>query len=61
MTVDQQERENLYKQAQKLMAEEGGVIIPMFIHQVAALRKGCSGFVPHVNNQYLDFENIVCE
>ena len=61
VTVDQQERENLYKQAQQLMAEEGGVIIPMFIHQVAALRKGCSGFVPHVNNQYLDFENIACE
>ena len=34
------------------------MIIPMFIHQVAAMRKGCSGFVPHVNNQYLDFENI---
>jgi peptide/nickel transport system substrate-binding protein len=61
VTVDGEARADLYKQAQKLMAEEGGVIIPMFIHQVAALRKGCSGFVPHVNNQYLDFENLTCE
>ena len=61
VTVDADERADLYKQAQQLLAEEGGVIIPMFIHQVAALRKGCSGFVPHVNNQYLDFENIECE
>lgn len=61
VTVDADERAGLYKQAQQLLAEEGGVIIPMFIHQVGALRKGCSGFVPHVNNQYLDFENIECE
>lgn len=61
VTTDEAERLALYQQAQKLLAEEGGVIIPMFIHQVAALRKGCTGFVPHVNNQYLDFENIECQ
>lgn len=61
VTPDKAERTALYQQAQKLLAEEGGVIVPMFIHQVAALRKGCSGFVPHVNNQYLDFENIECQ
>lgn len=60
-TIDADARAGLYKHAQKLLAEEGGVIIPMFIHQVAAMRKGCSGFVPHVNNQYLDFENIECD
>ena len=60
VTADEGERTALYQQAQKLLAEEGGVIIPMFIHQVAALREGCTGFVPHVNNQYLDFENIEC-
>lgn len=60
VTADEGERTAFYQQAQKLLAEEGGVIIPMFIHQVAALRKGCTGFVPHVNNQYLDFENIEC-
>ena len=60
-TADNAERTKLYQQAQKLLAEEGGVIIPMFIYQVAAMRKGCSGFVPHVNNQYLDFENIECQ
>jgi peptide/nickel transport system substrate-binding protein len=61
VTVDNGERLELYKQAQKLLAEEGGLIIPMFIHQVSATRTGCSGFVPHVNNQYLDFENIECQ
>jgi peptide/nickel transport system substrate-binding protein len=60
-TADNTARADLYRNAQRLMAEEGGVIIPMFIHQVAAMRKGCSGFVPHVNNQYLDFENIECK
>jgi len=61
VTPDIAERTKLYQQAQELLAAEGGVIIPMFIHQVAAMRKGCSGFVPHVNNQYLDFENIECQ
>ena len=60
-TLDADERAGVYKQVQQLLAEEGGVIIPMFIHQVSAMRKGCSGFVPHVNNQYLDFENIQCD
>jgi len=61
VTADSDERAKIYQQTQKLLAEEGGVIIPMFIHQVAAMRTGCSGFVPHVNNQYLDFENIECQ
>ncbi|MFO1037914.1 MAG: ABC transporter substrate-binding protein [Geminicoccaceae bacterium] len=60
VTVDDQARTDLYKQAQKMLAEEGGVIIPMFIHQVLALREGCSGYTPHVQNFNLNFEDLHC-
>jgi peptide/nickel transport system substrate-binding protein len=56
-----EERIDLYKQAQKLLAEEGGVIIPMFVHQVLAIRKGCSGYEPHPQNFNLDFSTIECQ
>ena len=36
----------LHQEVGKLLAEEGGVIIPMFVHQVLALRKGCTGYTP---------------
>jgi peptide/nickel transport system substrate-binding protein len=55
-----EERIDYYKQAQKLLAEEGGVIIPMFVHQVLALRKGCTGYEPHPQNFNLDFSTIEC-
>jgi peptide/nickel transport system substrate-binding protein len=60
-TVDPQERNKLYQQASKMLAEEGGVIIPMFVHQVLALRKGCSGYEPRAQNFNLSFENLSCE
>ena len=44
-----------------MLAEEGGVIIPMFVHQVLALRKGCSGYAPRAQNFNLNFENLSCE
>lgn len=55
-----EERIDYYKQAQKMLAEEGGVIIPMFVHQVLAIRKGCSGYEPHPQNFNLDFSTIEC-
>src|SRR5579871_1554031 len=48
-TPDADARADLYKKAEKMLAEEGGVIIPMFVHQVVAVRKGCSGYVPHAS------------
>jgi peptide/nickel transport system substrate-binding protein len=60
-TIDEGERNALYQQAQQLLAEEGGVIIPMFVHQVLALRNGCSGYQPHVQNFNLNFESLTCE
>ena len=60
-TVDVAERNKVYQQAAKLLADEGGVIIPMFVHQVLALRKGCSGYEPRVQNFNLNFENLTCQ
>jgi peptide/nickel transport system substrate-binding protein len=59
-TVAEAERLKLYQQAGKPLAEEGGVIIPMFVHQVLALRKGCDGYTPHAQNFNLDFSPITC-
>jgi peptide/nickel transport system substrate-binding protein len=60
-TVEEAERVELYKQAGKMLAEEGGLILPMFVHQVLALRKGCSGYEPRAQNFNLNFENLACE
>lgn len=60
-TVDAAARMKLYQQAGQMLAEQGGVIIPMFIHQVVALRKGCTGYTPRVQNFNLKFNAIACE
>ena len=59
-TIDDTARAALYKRAQELLTEEGGVIIPMFVHQVLAIRKACSGYQPHAQNFNLDFSTITC-
>jgi peptide/nickel transport system substrate-binding protein len=60
-TVDTEERNKLYQEAGRMLAEEGGVIIPMFVHQVLALRKGCTGYEPRAQNFNLNFEDLSCE
>jgi peptide/nickel transport system substrate-binding protein len=60
-TIDDKERADFYNQAQRMLTEEGGVIIPMFVHQVLAIRLNCSGYVPHVQNFNLNFETLTCE
>ncbi len=60
-TVDEAERTKLYQQAGEMLAKEGGVILPMFVHQVLALRKGCSGYTPLAQNFNLNFEDLTCE
>ena len=59
-TVDKAERIKLHQQVGKLLADEGGVIIPMFVHQVLALRKGCTGYTPRAQNFNLNFEDLSC-
>ena len=60
-TVDEAARLDLYEQAGRMLAEEGGVILPMFVHQVLALREGCSGYTPRAQNFNLNFEDLTCE
>jgi peptide/nickel transport system substrate-binding protein len=60
-TVDAKAREDLYKQAQKLLAEEGGVIVPAFTSLVSALRKGCTGYEPHVDINRMRFADLTCQ
>jgi peptide/nickel transport system substrate-binding protein len=61
VTADEAARLELYRRAGRLLAEEGGVIIPMFVHQVIALRSGCTGYVPLAQNFNLNFETVTCE
>ena len=60
-TIDPDARRKLYQEAQKLLAEEGGVLIPMFANIVAATRKGCSGYTPASDHNRPDFSEIACE
>jgi peptide/nickel transport system substrate-binding protein len=61
MTLDNDARRKLYQEAQKMIAEQGGVIIPMFANIVAATRKGCSGYTPASDHNRPDFTEIACE
>jgi len=60
-TADPAERIKLYQQTGELLAKEGGEIIPMFVHQVLALRKGCTGYTPRAQNFNLKFQDISCQ
>lgn len=46
-TLDTEKRRDFYRQAQKLLAEQGGVIAPVFSTLVAAVRNNCEGYKPH--------------
>jgi peptide/nickel transport system substrate-binding protein len=59
-TPDPAERRAVYQEAQRLLAEEGGVIVPGFLPTVSALRKGCSGYVPNNNVNYQDYRDLTC-
>lgn len=59
-TVDAAERLKLFQQTGELLAKEGGLILPMFVHQVLALRKDCEGYTPRAQNFNLNFEDLSC-
>ncbi|WP_395021305.1 ABC transporter substrate-binding protein [Dongia sp.] len=59
-TVDDAERQKLFQQTGELLAKEGGLVLPMFVHQVLALRKGCEGYTPRAQNFNLNFEELSC-
>ncbi len=59
-TVNADERRALFQQTAGLLANEGGLILPMFVHQVLALRKDCDGYTPRAQNFNLSFEDLSC-
>ncbi len=60
-TVDPEARRKLFQEAQRLLAEEGGVIVPAFASTAVAMRKGCSGYEPNNNVVNNDFSGFHCE
>jgi hypothetical protein len=50
----------LFQQTGELLAKEGGLILPMFVHQVLAIRKNCEGYTPRAQNFNLNFEDLSC-
>jgi peptide/nickel transport system substrate-binding protein len=60
-TVNTDERRKIYQQAERLVADEGGVILPVFNIVVAALRKECTGYTPNVDTNSYDFSNLRCD
>jgi peptide/nickel transport system substrate-binding protein len=60
-TIDPDKRAELLQQMQKMIAEDGGVIIPMFVHAVAGMRANCEGWAPHVQNFNNDWSQLVCK
>lgn len=61
VTVDEEERTAMYQHAAEMLTEEGGQILPMFSHMIAAVRANCSGFKPHVQIHRFDTRNLQCE
>ena len=59
-TVDQDGRNDFYKEAQRVLTEEGGLMTPAFSSVVAAVRKGCH-YEPQVDLNRFDFAQIRCE
>jgi len=60
-TVDPDARRKLYQQAQQMLAEEGGMITPIFAGVVAGLREGCTGYEPHIDTNRLDLKTLTCQ
>jgi peptide/nickel transport system substrate-binding protein len=57
-TVDYDERSRLYQEAQKLLSEEGCVIIPFFMDVLAATRADIVGWEPHPSGFMKDYRFV---
>jgi len=58
--VDPAKRAEMVKQAQAILAADGGLIIPAFFTDVSVLRAGCEGYVPHPSASILNYETLTC-
>jgi len=59
-TADADERKQVYREAQELLSNEGGVIIPIFSTAISAQRVGCIGYDTPSDHNRPDFSKIVC-
>lgn len=59
--IDPDKRDQLYMDAQRILSEDGGVIIPYFVSDVAVMRADCEGYVPHPSVPIISYENFVCK
>lgn len=60
-TADSAERTKLYKQAEQMLTEEGGVIIPVFMHMIAAMSTDCHDYERHVRVDRFDLRYAYCD
>jgi len=60
-TVDTTQRCELYKQAQKMIIDDGGSIIPLFVFNMSAIRAECEGYQPRVEIIVPDFSQVTCK
>jgi peptide/nickel transport system substrate-binding protein len=55
-----EKRMQMLKEAQEILSEEGGVIVPYFVKDVAILRAACEGYEPHPQVPIINYENLAC-
>lgn len=58
--ADSAKRLSLYQQAEQLLTEEGGSIIPLFQQIVSAVRSECTGYEPRAQLYRVDLRNLSC-
>lgn len=57
---DPDARRALYQQAEQMLTEEGGSIIPLFQQIVSAVRAECTGYTPRTQLYRMDFRTVSC-
>jgi peptide/nickel transport system substrate-binding protein len=60
-TSDPAARAKILGDAQRILATEGGVAMPIFASVVSALRAGCTGYQPHIQVNFIDYRNLECK
>ncbi len=60
-TVNPAARRGVYQQAEKMLTQQGGEIIPMFQRVVAGERSNCSGYHPSIQFVQFDLTQLQCK
>lgn len=58
--ADADKRLGLYQQAEEMITEEGGSIVPLFQQIVAAVRSECTGYEPRAQLYRVDLRAVSC-